>query len=88
MTQNPGPADSPEQPDRSEPPGFEEAIGEIETLIESIESGELGLDASIRAYERAAQLMKGCRGQLRAAELRVEEIGELMAEDASESEAD
>lgn len=89
----PTPVPDPNKPspasDAPRGPGFDDAMSQIESIIESIESGELGLEESIAAYERAATLMKGCRDHLRAAELRVEEITAMLqdnAPDASRSE--
>jgi len=55
--------------------GFEAALDEIEMIIEKIESGEIGLEASVAAYERGAALVQRCRELLGKAEQRVEQIG-------------
>lgn len=68
------------------PAGFEESMETVESIIESIESGELGLEESIRAYEKAAGLLRGCREELRAAELRVEKISDLLSEDGDSAD--
>ncbi|MEO0513045.1 MAG: exodeoxyribonuclease VII small subunit [Planctomycetota bacterium] len=65
---------------------FDETMGEVESIIESIESGELGLEDSIKAYERAAGLMKKCRTMLHAAELKVEEINALLRDDQDQAD--
>jgi len=54
----------------SEGPGelsFEEALEELEDLIDRMEAGETGLEDSIRSYERGAKLVKRCRELLVAA---------------------
>jgi len=58
---------------------FEAAVAELETLVRTMESGELELEASIAAYQRGAELLKHCRDQLDAAEtkIRILEDGEL-----------
>jgi len=61
----------------SEGPGelsFEEALEELEDLIDRMEAGETGLEDSIRSYERGAKLVKRCRELLDSAEQRVREL--------------
>jgi len=53
---------------------FEEAVAEVEAIIEKIESGEIGLEEQIEQYARGAQLLKRCRTILERCEQRVEEI--------------
>lgn len=56
--------------------GFEASIDEVERIIEQIESGELGLDEQIDAYERGARLIQRCRDVLQKAGERVRAIDE------------
>lgn len=53
---------------------FEEAVAEVEAIIDRIESGEMGLEEQIEQYARGAGLLKNCRSILRRCEQRVEEI--------------
>ncbi|MEM7622393.1 MAG: exodeoxyribonuclease VII small subunit [Planctomycetota bacterium] len=53
---------------------YEEAVESLEALIDRIESGEIGLEASIAAYERGASLVKRCREILGRAEQRIEQL--------------
>jgi len=53
---------------------YEQAVEELETIIERIESGEIGLEDSIRQYERGAVLLKRCREILGRAEQRIERL--------------
>jgi exodeoxyribonuclease VII small subunit len=53
---------------------FEQALGELEGIVQELERGELDLDAAIRAYERGTQLRLHCEGKLKEARLRVERI--------------
>jgi len=59
---------------KDQSPGFEDAMDEVESIIEAIESGSLGLDESIDAYERGVKLLGRCRQTLSAAEQRVEDL--------------
>jgi exodeoxyribonuclease VII small subunit len=47
---------------------FEQSQAELEKLIGQIESGQLGLEESIAAYERGQQLLNRARGILSKAE--------------------
>jgi exodeoxyribonuclease VII small subunit len=55
-------------------PSFEEALEQLESIIDQIESGEIGLEQSIEAYEKGVELIKRCRGVLERAEQRIEEL--------------
>ena len=78
-------------PNNSGDPGnlsYEDAVAQVEAIVEKIESGELGLEASVAEYERAAGLLKRCREVLKKAELRVTELSKQMAQADSKSEVD
>ena len=49
-------------------------MAEIESTIEAIESGEIGLEAQLSAYERGVKLLTACRSMLDVAESRVQVI--------------
>ena len=53
---------------------FEEALAELETVVDRLESGEVALEQSISLYERGEALRKHCEARLKSAELRVEKI--------------
>lgn len=53
---------------------FEEALAELETVVRSLEGGQVPLEQSIALYERGEALRKHCEGRLKAAELKVEKI--------------
>lgn len=54
--------------------GFEEAMLELEQITRSLESGEMTLDESIKAYERGIELKKICSAILEKAEKKLEYI--------------
>lgn len=56
----------------AEKPAFEAALGELEALVERMESGEMSLDESLQAFERGIGLTRVCEEALQAAEQRVE----------------
>ncbi len=51
---------------------FEQALAELETLVEALEHGELSLEDSLKRFERGIELSRTCQGALAAAEQRVE----------------
>lgn len=53
---------------------FEEAMAELEALVQRLERGQLDLEASIAAYERGTELRRHCAKKLEEAELRVEQL--------------
>ena len=53
---------------------FEEALTELEVIIERIEQGEIELEDSLDAYRRGLELVKQCRSILDKAEKDVEEL--------------
>ena len=50
------------------PASYEAALQELESLIGSLESGQLPLDRLLTGYQRGAQLLKFCRDKLEAVE--------------------
>ncbi len=62
---------------------YEQAVEELESIIERIERGDVGLEESLAEYRRGAALLRRCREILNAAERQIEE---LTAED-SEAES-
>jgi exodeoxyribonuclease VII small subunit len=53
---------------------FEQALAELERIVQDLERGQLDLDAAIRAYERGSALKEHCEQKLKEARLRVERI--------------
>ncbi len=53
---------------------FEQAVKELETIVDRLEKGDVELEASIVIYERGEALRAHCDGLLRKAEARVEKI--------------
>jgi exodeoxyribonuclease VII small subunit len=65
---------SPELPHDVAGMSFEQALAELERIVQDLERGQRDLDAAITAYERGTQLKLHCEGKLREAQLRVEKI--------------
>jgi exodeoxyribonuclease VII small subunit len=61
--------------DPSTPP-FEKAIAELETIIQTLESGQLPLQDIITTYERGCHLAAICQAHLQKAQLKIERISQ------------
>ncbi len=53
-------------------PDFEQALSELEQLVESMEEGELSLEESIKTYERGVALGRSALKALDTAEQRIQ----------------
>lgn len=56
----------------SKPADFEQALAELETLVERLEKGDLPLEEALRAFERGVVLTRQCQASLTAAQQKVE----------------
>ncbi len=66
---------------------FEQALAELERIVQNLESGNVELEQSIKMYERGAALKTHCEGKLKDAKLKIEKIvlnadGQISAEPA------
>ena len=55
---------------------FEATLKELENLVKQMESGDLGLEESLAAFERGVKLTRQCQAALKNAELRVRVLTE------------
>ena len=53
-------------------PSFEEALVQLEGIVDRLEDGELELEQALLAFEDGVRLSRQCAAQLDAAEQRVE----------------
>ena len=53
---------------------FEEAMNELENLVESLDKGDISLDQAIAAYDKGSQLKDHCQKKLNEAKMKVETI--------------
>lgn len=53
---------------------FEEALAELEAIVQKLERGQLDLESSIQAYERGTALQQHCAGKLQEVRLRVDKL--------------
>ncbi len=57
---------------QSPPKNFEDALKELDVILNEIEAGEVGLEESLLKYERGNFLIQHCRGVLNRAEKQIE----------------
>lgn len=62
--------------DQNEHVSFEEALAELEQIVEQLEIGDLALEESLALFERGQALARLCNEQLESATLRVEQLTE------------
>jgi len=55
---------------------FEAAIAELESIVKTLEEGDLPLETSLQLYERGVQLSRFCHSRLEEAERRIEVLNE------------
>lgn len=53
---------------------FEQAMTDLETLVEKLEKGDMPLDDALDAFDKGVKLVKSCQDKLNQAELRVEKV--------------
>ena len=58
-------------PQSEMPSSFEAALAELESLIATMEGGQLPLKESLAAYQRGAELIKYCETRLADAQARI-----------------
>ena len=53
---------------------FEDAMKELEKLVDSLDKGDVSLDEAITAYDRGSQLKDYCEKKLNEAKMKIETI--------------
>jgi exodeoxyribonuclease VII small subunit len=64
-------AGQPATQDSALPATFEQAVAELERIVQSMEAGTLSLEDSLAAYRRGAALAGHCRGLLASVQQQV-----------------
>ena len=60
---------------------FEDAMKELEKLVNSLDKGDVSLDEAITAYDRGSQLKDYCEKKLNEAKMKIETIQSSGKED-------
>jgi exodeoxyribonuclease VII small subunit len=55
-------------------PSFEEALAQLESIVESMESGDVPLADLLARFEQGTKLLKICEARLQDAELKIEQL--------------
>ncbi|MEH6565755.1 MAG: exodeoxyribonuclease VII small subunit [Halopseudomonas sp.] len=63
---------------------FEQSLGELQQLVERLESGELSLEESLSAFEQGVVLTRDCQQALSQAEQKVQQLVEKNGELSTE----
>lgn len=63
-------------PDDIKAMSFEDALSELETIVQKLEAGQVSLEESIDIYTRGTQLKQFCESKLQSAEARIRKITE------------
>ena len=59
---------------------FEESLQELENIVRSLESGNVGLDESLKKFEEGIKLYKSCRLTLDKAEKKIKVLNDSLKE--------
>ena len=59
---------------------FEEALEELEQIVERLEGGQLSLDEAIRSFEQGIALVKLCGRRLQQAEKKIDRLSQQTLE--------
>jgi len=63
---------------------FEQALAELEQLVEVMERGDLSLDESLQSFERGIALTRHCQESLQTAEQKVTMLSNQTADSETE----
>jgi exodeoxyribonuclease VII small subunit len=74
MTDTPDAAAAPAPDPAISALSFEAAMGELETIVRRLESGDVNLEESVALYERGHALRAHCEARLAAAQARIEQV--------------
>lgn len=62
------------EPDKTAKLSFEAALAQLETIVDSMEQGEVPLAELLGKYEDGTKLLKICEARLKEAELKIEKL--------------
>ena len=69
---------------------FEEALKKLETIVDSMEEGDLPLESLLAQFEEGTRLVRTCQSKLEEAELKIQKLektatGELVLKPSAPS---
>ncbi len=59
---------------KAKEPSFEEALAQLESIVDAMEGGEVPLAELLTQFEEGTKLLKLCETRLKNAELRIEQL--------------
>lgn len=62
--------------DQKERLSFEDALIQLESIVEQLESQEITLEDSVKLYEQGMELSKLCNQVLHQAELKIQQVND------------
>ena len=65
---------------------FEDALRELEDILQKMGKEETTLDESVAYYARAAELLRQCHVQLQDAQVKIEEISKSLPTEEPDAE--
>lgn len=63
-------------PPPPEPASYEDALAELDRLVQQMEGGQMPLDRLLESYQRSAGLLEFCRARLQSVEAQVKVLEE------------
>lgn len=70
------------EPAKSDTVPFEEALQKLESIVETMESGDMPLDTLLARFEEGTRLARLCQEKLADAELKIQKIEKNAAGEA------
>ncbi len=61
-------------PDKTPKPSFEAALAKLESIVETMEQGDVPLAELLGKYEEGTRLLRHCEARLKEAELKIEKL--------------
>ncbi len=65
---------------------FETALAQLEAIVQQLDAGETGLEASLAAYEQGVKLLRHCHTILERAERKIELLNSVDAAGQADTE--
>lgn len=66
------------QPSTGEEPAFEDALRQLESIVDAMESDDLPLDQLLKRFEDGTRLAQLCQNRLADAEVRIRRLEESL----------
>ncbi|KEQ16887.1 exodeoxyribonuclease VII small subunit [Endozoicomonas numazuensis] len=61
-------------PEKKQGFAFEQSLSDLDTLVQKLESGDMSLEESLKAFEQGVKLTRECQKALTEAEQRVQQL--------------